>query len=162
MLKRIRLKEETEEYLDLTKRFEAAVKDVLAGADDSWVAEKYELDLETLREEIRHYKSSLAKVYEYNGNGRIFSYKDELMLLEILATIPQSLYCICQSCTLERLPYVAYLMARQKNKSYPSEWDKNQQAGRGWQTNFEIVYEYELSNSFPAKCKLIQDNPNEV
>ncbi|KYM75872.1 PREDICTED: uncharacterized protein LOC105622183 [Atta cephalotes] len=160
-LKKIKVKKETKEYLGLTQRFEAAVNDVLAGAEEKLIAKNYELDFETLCDEVCRFKNSGAKIYEYNGTGRIFSFKEELLLLKILAAIPQA-HCICQTCTLERLPYIAYHMARKKNKIYPREWDVNQRAGKGWLINFEIEYDYEILNSFPAVCKLTQNNPSEV
>ncbi|KYN44750.1 hypothetical protein ALC56_00745 [Trachymyrmex septentrionalis] len=161
MLKKIKVKEETKEYIELTQRFEAAVNDILAGAKEELVAKNYELDFETLCEEVLRFKNSGAKMYEYNGTGRIFSFKEELLLLKLLAAIPQA-HCICQACTLERLPYVAYHMAQQKNKIYPREWDVNHRAGKGWLINFKIEYDYEIFNSFPAVCKLIQNNLSEV
>ncbi|KYN23365.1 hypothetical protein ALC57_04239 [Trachymyrmex cornetzi] len=159
--KKIKVKKETKEYLGLTQRFEEAVNNVLDGAEEELVAKNYELDFETLCDEVRHFKNSKAKNYEYNGTGRIFSFKEELLLLKILATIPQA-HCTCQTCTLGRLPYLAYHMARKKNKIYPREWDVNQRAGKGWLINFEIEYDYEILNSFPAVCKLTQNNPSEV
>ncbi|XP_018300818.1 uncharacterized protein [Mycetomoellerius zeteki] len=156
IFKKIKVKKETEEYLELTQRFEAAVNDVLAGRDEQSVAINYELDFETLCDEVHRFKNSKAKMYEYNGTGRIFSFKEEMLLLKILATISQP-YCTCQTCTLERLPYMAYHVAQEKNKIYPRDWDVNQRAGKVWQMNFEIEYEYEISNSFPLMCKLTQN-----
>lgn len=151
-LKRIAISKDKEQYLQLTAKFEAAVKDVLDGKCDAKVAaEHYELDYQTLYEEIHRYRNSMAEEYEYNGTGKIFSFKEALTLLEMLATVPQS-HCMCQICTLDRLPILAYHVARMKKKPYPYEWDKNQQAGQEWLTNFEIFYEYEIMNSFPIKC----------
>ncbi|XP_071631179.1 uncharacterized protein [Temnothorax longispinosus] len=155
--KRIKVNKEKEDYLNLTMRFEAAVKEVLAGANDSSVAERYKLDLETLRDEINFFRFSKAAEYEYHGTARIFSFKEELMLLEILATIPES-FCTCLACTLDRLPYLAYHLALRKGKSYPREWDEHQQAGKEWQTNFEMDYEYEILGAFPTECNLPQKN----
>jgi len=160
-LKKIKIRKKTKEYVGLTLRFEAAVNDILAGAEKELIAKNYELDFETLCDEVHRFKNSKAKMYEYNGSGRIFSFKEELLLLKILAAIPQ-VYCICQTCTLERLPYIAYHMAGKKNKIYPHEWDVNQRAAIGWLRNFEVEYNYEILNSFPAVCKLTQNNPSKV
>ncbi|XP_011690446.1 PREDICTED: uncharacterized protein LOC105451590 [Wasmannia auropunctata] len=156
MLKRIEYSEATEEYLELAKRFGAAVKDVLAGADDSSVAGAYRLDLETLRGEVHRHRDSGAEQYEF-PNGKTFSYKEELMLLEILATVPQA-YCVCQKCTSERLPYVALYVARQKNKVYPHDWNEYQQASKEWVENFITSYEDEFLRAFPfpSECKSTQ------
>ncbi|XP_011055273.1 PREDICTED: uncharacterized protein LOC105146602 [Acromyrmex echinatior] len=162
--KKIKVKKETKEYLDLTQRFEAAVNDVLAGEEEELVATNYELDFETLRDEVCRFKNSGAETYEYNGTGRIFSFKEELQLLKILAAIPRAdmSQCICQTCSLKRLPYMAYRMAKEKNKIYPREWDLKQQAGKGWLIKFEIEYDYEILNSFPAVCKLTPNNSSEI
>lgn len=153
MLKRIKVSRDREECINATMKFEEAVKEILAGVSDSSVAERYGLDLETLRNEVFRFRNSRAALYEYNATGRIFTYKEELNLLEVLATVPHS-HCACQTCTLERLPFLAYHVARQKDKPYPREWDRQQQAGRGWLTNFQIEYDYEISNSFPNECKI--------
>ncbi|TGZ47153.1 Uncharacterized protein DBV15_06077 [Temnothorax longispinosus] len=150
MLKRIKIKKEKKDYLNYTMKFEAAVKEILAGANDSSIARRYVLDLEALRIEIQRFRNSGAAEYEYD-NGRIFSLKEELMLLEILATIPQP-FCTCPTCALDRLPYLAYHLALRKGKSYPREWDEHRQAGKEWQTNFKIKYDYEISNSFLTEC----------
>lgn len=153
MLKRIKVSRDKEERFNTTTKFEEAVREVLAGVNDSLAAERYGLDLETLRNEIFRLRDSPVAVYEYNASGRIFTYKEELMLLEVLATVPHS-RCMCQTCTLERLPFLAYHAARQKGKPYPREWDQQQRAGRGWLTNFKIEYEYEIANSFPHECEI--------
>lgn len=159
---KIKVSKEKEDYLCLEIRFKDAVDMILATNSTSSnllaIAKDFELDPKVLQEEINCFKSSGAEVYEYNASGRIFSYKEELALLEVLATISRA-YCICQTCTLARLLVLAYHMARRKDKSYPCEWDINQQADEEWLTNFKIEYEYELSNSFPENCafKIIRE-----
>lgn len=111
----------------------------------------YELDVGTLCKEVHNYRSSGTLLYEYNATRSIFSHMEEVILLEVLATIPQVLH---MDCTLERLPYLAYRYAREKGKSYPREWDENKQAGSEWQTDF--MMHYEISYSFPAKCEILQ------
>lgn len=149
-VRRIKVSKDKEDYLNLALKFELAVKEVLAGADDSLVAESFELDLETLRQEIIRFQNSTADLYEFNVTGGVFSYREELMLLEVLATIPRS-NCKCQACTLILLPFLAYRVARQKGKS-PQEWNLYQHANEAWLANFKIEYEYEISNSFLKHC----------
>lgn len=154
MPRKIKVSKEKEEYFNFTERFEAAINKIIRGADDVRIAERYELDLETLRDERRRFRRSTPGLYDYIVKGKIFSYKEELAILDVLATIPNNLCCLCRKCTLERLPFLAYHVAQRKRvtKSFPIEWNRQQKAGKEWQTNFEIEYEYELSNSFPKNC----------
>jgi len=88
---------------------------------------------------------------------KVFTKKEEILLLKKIKEDNRSL-CICKSCTMEHLKILAYKVAREKRKTYPKSWNKNQQVKSEWLKKFEERHKNEiLKLSFNCK-KILSHN----
>lgn len=75
------------------------------------------------------------------------------MLLEDEDIVGKKLYCNCQYCVMEEVPFLAYKLARDFNRSYPETWDNDKKAGADWIEEFKRRYINEISK-FSSDCKI--------
>lgn len=97
--------------------------------------------------------SSSLKLLKKRQNNQIFSENNELYILFLLENMEKKLYCNCQNCLMEELPFLAYKLAHDINKCYPESWDKDKKAGADWTKRFIECYTNKISK-VPSDCKI--------
>lgn len=89
--------------------------------------------------------------YEKNVSTKVFTEQEEVSLLQQIIEDRQSL-CMCISCSMNDLKYLAYQVVRKKKKPYPKSWNKNQQTNSEWLKKFEVRHRDKITNLFSPIC----------
>lgn len=135
-----------ENYIEEKIRYEEAVGTVLKHEElitDS--AEKYEVNVDILCNELAQFYQSNDEKYEYDrllDPTRIFTFKQEMLLLKYLELwkkeeIP---FCSCVFCSMEKLLYIAYQFAQKNKIKYPLIWNIERRASVKWLITYEMTY----------------------
>lgn len=90
--------------------------------------------------------------YEKNISTKVFTEEEEVFLLQQIIENRQSL-CMCISCSMNELKYLAYQVVCKKKKPYPKSWNKNQQTKSEWLEKFKDRHSDKITNLFSPICK---------